>query len=207
MANLSNLTLQDLTRDKIIDVILGFEGGYGNNKHDSGGATRFGITHITAKQYQHLWPKYNFNGNMRELPLELAREIYVVGFWNKVNGDALFDIHPALALHIFDLAVNSGPAVPGKHFQRLLNVMNRHGKDYQDLVVDGQIGPKTIESLRTFIKRNGKQGLANFILAMGMQQGDFYLRISESSPKNEEFTNGWMNRAAEKMRFFVKVLG
>lgn len=201
-------SLSDFTRDAIISEIVIVEGGYVNDPNDRGGETIYGITKAVAynASSKALWAKHGWNGNMRTMPKSLAIDIYINQYWKPIKGDDLHAIHPLLALHVFDLAVNAGVGAVGKHLQRQLNVLNRIAKDYPDISVDGQIGAKTIDALKAFAKRNGPTGVANFILTMGMQQGDFYIRCAENRTANESFMNGWMMRAANKMRLFCKFL-
>lgn len=199
-------TLSDFTRDNVISEVIHVEGGYVINRNDRGGETNYGITVAVANENKDLWGKYGFNGNMRVLPVELAKHIYVRRYWNACRCDELYKIHPLLAFHVFDLAVNGGQGLVIKHVQETLNVLNRHERDYQDITVDGSIGPGTLNALNAYARRNGELGVKNFIYALGMSQGAFYLSISKSRPRNEEFTNGWIARAASKMKLFAKFL-
>ena len=49
-------------------VVL-IEGGYSDNPLDSGGKTKYGITEAVARAY-------GYTGEMRDLPLSVARAIY-----------------------------------------------------------------------------------------------------------------------------------
>lgn len=198
-------TFADVTVSNIIAEIIEVEGGYVNHKNDRGGETKYGITKGVAYDHRHLWSKYQFNGDMRELPKALAYDIYFNQYWKKTWCDALYAIHPLLAYHMFDLAVNGGVGTAIRHLQRQLNLLNRGGNDYAELTVDGSIGNKTIQAVQQYAKRN-PAAMDNFVLLLVMQQGEFYLRISESRPANESFTNGWMNRAANKMKLFCRLL-
>lgn len=186
-----------------LERVFRHEGGYVNHPNDRGGATNLGITQQTALKYKSLWAKHNWDGNMRTLPKSLAAEIYRIAYWDKVRGDALFEIHPLLADHFFDLAVNAGPGRPVKHLQRALNLLNDRQVDYADIAEDGALGQGTFRSLQAYIRRRGKVGLENLILLLVQLQCQFYLTLSEKDESQENFTNGWVNRANAKLRSYV----
>lgn len=103
--------------------LLGNEGGYSNNPLDPGGETMYGITIRVARTYGYLGP-------MRDLPWSTAMDIYRAHYWTTVKADQLPD---ALRFHVFDAAVNSGPAQAVKWLQRAAGVTE-----------DGAIGPQTL---------------------------------------------------------------
>jgi len=109
--------------DAAFDLLLKHEGGFSDHATDSGGKTRFGITEAVAREV-------GYRGDMRELPLDLAKRIYKDKYWDTVKAEQL----PAAARYsVFDAAVNSGPSQSAKWLQRALGV-----KD------DGVIGPQTL---------------------------------------------------------------
>jgi len=57
------------TKNKIISDLVKREGGYVNDKDDSGGATRYGITQKVAR-------KYGYYDSMKHFPLSRAVNIY-----------------------------------------------------------------------------------------------------------------------------------
>lgn len=109
--------------DAAFDILLKHEGGFSNHSADPGGATRYGITEAVAREV-------GYKGDMRELPLDLAKRIYKDRFWDAIKAEQL---PPTLRYPLFDSAVNSGPGQAVKWLQRALGV-----KD------DGVIGPQTI---------------------------------------------------------------
>lgn len=109
--------------DAAFDLLLGHEGGYSDHAADPGGKTRFGVTEAVAREV-------GYKGDMRELPLDLAKRIYKDRYWDAIKAEQL---PPALRYPLFDAAVNSGPGQAVKWLQRALGV-----KD------DGVIGPQTI---------------------------------------------------------------
>lgn len=109
--------------DAAFDLLLKHEGGYSDHAADPGGKTRYGITEGVAREV-------GYRGDMRELPLDLAKRIYKDRYWDTVKAEQL----PAAVRYcVFDAAVNSGPGQSVKWLQRALGV-----KD------DGVIGPQTM---------------------------------------------------------------
>ena len=185
-------SLADFTDTNIIASIIEVEGGYVNNKDDRGGETNFGITKDTARANGYM-------GDMRSMTKKDAYDIYYKAYWQKYKCPELAQIHPLLAFHVFDLAVHGGSGRAGQHLQRLLNVSNRKGQDYADIGADGVIGNGTLRALDAFVRRNGQEGLRNFIITLVGMQANFYISITENRPDNETFMNGWMARAASKL--------
>lgn len=75
------------------------EGGFSNNPDDPGGATMYGITENVAREH-------GYQGEMRDLSLEQAKQIAREAYWNAVNGDELPN---EVDFQVFDAAYNSGP--------------------------------------------------------------------------------------------------
>jgi lysozyme family protein len=109
--------------DAAFDLLLKHEGNFSDHAADPGGKTRFGITEAVAREV-------GYRGVMRELPLDLAKRIYKVRYWDTVKAEQL---PAAIRYTVFDAAVNSGPGQAVKWLQRALGVAD-----------DGVIGPKTI---------------------------------------------------------------
>lgn len=105
--------------------LLGNEGGYVDHPKDPGGATNYGITQRVARAH-------GFQGDMRNLPLSMAIGIYEADYWKPIKADQLPE---ALRFHVFDAAVNSGPAQAIKWLQRAAGVTE-----------DGIIGPRTLSA-------------------------------------------------------------
>lgn len=112
-----------MTFDEAVEIVLRHEGGYADHPADPGGKTRFGITEAVARQN-------GYRGDMRDFPLDLAKAIYRKQYWDACSCDAL---PPAIRLHVFDYAVNSGTGRAIKDLQRVIGTMP-----------DGVIGPKTL---------------------------------------------------------------
>jgi lysozyme family protein len=109
--------------NKAFEKILTFEGGYVNDKSDSGGETKYGIS---KKAYSGI--------DIKSLTLEDAKAIYKKFYWNKIKGNEINN--QKIAELIFDTAVNMGVRRAAKLAQKILNVKQ-----------DGIIGAITLNAL------------------------------------------------------------
>ncbi len=179
--------------EKALKHTVGIEGGYSNHPADSGGKTRYGITEAKARAF-------GYTGDMRELPIELATQIYREDFWDIIRLDQVAAISEPVALEMFDTGVNCGVGMPVKFLQRLLNAFNREQADYADIAVDGAMGRNTLAALRAFLDRRGKLGSQVLVEALNSLQGAFYTDLAERRPKDEAFMFGWFaNRVLKRV--------
>ncbi len=160
---------------KAIDHIIELEGGYVNDPDDSGGETNFGITVAVARAN-------GYHGPMRDMPREVAFDIYSAKYWDAVRAD---DFDELVAVELVDTAVNMGVGRAGKFLQRSLNAINDAG-----LVVDGAIGPATVRAYDAYMaKRNDAKTLEK---ALDSLQGAFYIELTERRSKDRKFAYGWI---------------
>jgi len=103
--------------------VLLSEGGFTDHPLDPGRETMYGITKAVAKEA-------GYTGDMRQLPVDLAKKIYKAQYWDKIRAD---ELPPAIRYAVFDAAVNSGIRQSTIWLQRALKVTD-----------DGVIGPKTL---------------------------------------------------------------
>jgi hypothetical protein len=82
---------------KAVDFTLRHEGGYTNDRRDSGGETKYGIS---KRAYPNLI--------ISSLTEEEARVIYFSDYWMKAKCQTIASKSPALAAAVFDFAVNAG---------------------------------------------------------------------------------------------------
>jgi len=109
--------------DDCFAKLMHHEGGLSKDKHDPGGATRYGIS---QKQYPRL--------NIDALTLLEAKEIYRKDYWNEIIADSL---PKTIRYIVFDTAVNLG--------------VDRAVRILQEIVgatVDGIVGAETIRESR-----------------------------------------------------------
>lgn len=175
------MTLQD-----IVEKTLAVEGGYTYNPNDSGGETNFGITLATAR-------RYGYTGPMRHMSRLDAVRIYIEVFLKDTGIDKISVINPSVCEEVYDTAVNCGPGVAIEFLQRALNVLNRGGKDYADLTVDGSIGPKTLATLQSFLRLRKQKGQEVLLKILNALQGARYVQLAERRVKDETFIFGWFD--------------
>ena len=153
--------------DQAFDALLKHEGGYSDHAADPGGKTRYGITEAVAREV-------GYRGDMRELPLDLAKQIYKNRYWDAVKADQL---PSAVRYLVFDAAVNSGVGQAARWLQRAVKV-----KD------DGVIGPMTLMAAN----QSNPEALARRVLAQR-------LRFMSGLANWPAFSRGWARRIADLM--------
>ncbi len=109
--------------DTAFHRLLGHEGGFVDHPSDPGGATCWGVTERVAREN-------GYQGDMRDLPVAVAKEIYRAKYWDAVRAE---DLPAAVRYEMFDAAVNSGTGQATRWLQRALGVAD-----------DGRLGPITI---------------------------------------------------------------
>lgn len=171
--------------EAIIDNIIAVEGGFTNNPADKGGATCWGITESTARQS-------GYKGDMKDLPKDFAKQIYLARYFLQPHFDRVFDVSQDIAAELMDTGVNCGVGFAAPLIQDCLNLLNRN-KDYPDLLVDGNIGDKTISCLKTYLNKRGKDGEQVILKMLNIMQGQRYIDICRKNPTQKEFLYGWIN--------------
>ena len=187
------------------------EGGWVKDPNDLGGETIWGITKVTAyeDEYRHLWQQFNWNGDMKTMPKEMAYAIYKQGWWDRMNLDEVAEYSWPLAERLFDFAINAGRKNCAQSFQMVLNSLNRQQKLWSDINPLGTIiGPMTIkaldDSVRTF--KNDPHYIQQLCMLMFSMQNYHYVNISLARSANEEFTKGWVNRVYRDFYNYAKWL-
>lgn len=161
------------------------EGEYSDNPHDSGGKTMYGITEALAREY-------GYKGDMQDLPLSFAKDLYATEFYFKPNLDMIAS--NLIQKEVFDSSVNVGSHRTITWLQRCLNVFNRMQDHYKDITVDGIIGNQTIGALFKFLALRGIEGEVVLLKALNCLQGNFYIELAERRETQEEFCYGWINK-------------
>lgn len=144
--------------DRAVAIVLQHEGGYVNDPRDPGGETRYGIS-------KRAYPGEDIAG----LTIERAKEIYRRDYWNRVRGDELPE---ALAIALFDYAVNSGVSTAVWALQRVVGVPS-----------DGIIGPKTLAAIRPL-------KASDCVVNLQAERMVFLARL----PTFADFGRGWTRR-------------
>lgn len=184
------------------------ESGYVNNPKDLGRETIYGITKTTAEEWKSLWGKYNWNGDMKTMPKQMAFEIYDLGWWAKMRLDEVWELSIPLAERMFDFGINAGRANAIRSLQEILNVLNKEGTLWPDIAMDGGIGQKTIDALKAYVNANRRdpEAIEKLTMMMFSAQNYHYVQISLKRAANEEFTNGWMNRTWRDFKHYANWL-
>lgn len=165
---------------KFIEQTLQIEGkSFSDNKNDKGGATKYGITEATARANGYM-------GDMKDLPLELAYEIYAKEYYFSKHIDKI--TNDEIAFELFDSGVNFGTETAVKLAQRAFNTLNFNQKYGKDLEVDGDLGPLSIATINGF-----KDGERLFLM-MNMVQASGYINIAERDATQREWVWGWINQ-------------
>ena len=172
--------------DSLLAELLKNEGGYVNDPKDPGGETNFGITKAVAVAN-------GYTGDMKALPKATALDIYRNLYFVKPGFAAVFELSPGIAAELFDTGVNMGPAVPASFLQRCLNALNRGGKDYPDLAVDGRLGPASIAALKAYLEKRGDEGESVMLKALNALQAAKYIALAEANKNLEAFVFGWIS--------------
>lgn len=160
---------------------IGAEGRYSNDRNDSGnwsggevGVGRFiGSCWGISAPVLIMWlgpidGKYVDAEFMRNLPIEVAKAIYLSLYWNSIKGDSL----PAgVDITVWDFGVNAGVRRSVKMMQTILGVD-----------VDGYIGPQTLGAA-------GSAGKVWLIKQLIEAHKAFYRSLG-----SERYEDGWINR-------------
>lgn len=180
---------------KILAKVLAREGGYSNDPDDAGGETIRGI----ARNYHPVWPGWKIVDERKSVgdpayrPIDsqdslidpLVERFYKVQFWTPICGDSLTEF--SIAERLFDLAVNLGPRRAAQMLQEALNLLNRNGSSWEEVVEDGIIGPKTLSTLN-------KASSLHVVRVLEALQGEHYINLVRRKPNQEKFLRGWLSR-------------
>ena len=156
--------------------------GYVNHPDDPGGETNYGITRAVAVHN-------GYAGPMKDIPFWKVLTIYHDAYWKAIGADQVDDYE--IAKELFDTAVNCGVRTSSLFLQRTLNVLNVKGTRYPDLVVDGKVGPATIETLKAALLRAPWNRLC-ILRALDSLQCVRYIELAEKNEKFESFVPGWL---------------
>ena len=147
-----------------IDVVLEHEGGYSNDPHDPGGETNWGIS-------KRAYP----NVDIKNLSRAEAIAIYRRDYWEAAG---CHQLPAALALALFDTAVNQGVATGVRMLQATLGVP-----------VDGVVGTRTIGAARACDRETV---LAEWLAERAVRYA--------ALPTFGRYGRGWMRRVFDLFR-------
>lgn len=185
------------------DETMLHEGGYVNDPDDPGGETYRGVSRAIHPD----WPGWRTIDDLKKdqpSPIELGRRLddrdelqqllaafYRERFWMPIRGEELSD--QALANELFDTSVNQGSGTAIRFWQEALNLLNRNGRDYPEIEVDGVAGQLTMATTNRFLERNRGQA-DNLLKVLNLLQGGRYLDLARRNPQLRKFLHGWLNR-------------
>jgi len=161
--------------DKAVEIVLKHEGGLTDNPNDPGGLTNFGI----AKKF---YPDVD----IASLIETEAREIYKRDYWDKSICE---DLPEQLAINFFDSIVNYGIKGASKILQKATNKILSNA-NIELLLVDGIIGPKTLDKVMLIVSLSPELFNSYFLL----ERTNYYVSIANERKQSRTFLLGWLNR-------------
>ena len=157
-----------------LQIVLGNEGGYVDNKADRGGRTNFGVTQGTYNTYR-------IKRGKQYMPVSEIEQDEVEAIYHEYWKDGHCAVIPEpVDLCVFDTAINSGASRAIKLLQRSLGIGE-----------DGLYGPATASAIREEVMIDGAKQLALLYLN---ERAEFFSRIVERDESQWVFLDGWMNR-------------
>lgn len=173
-----------MLKEDVINEIIRVEGGYVNDKNDSGGETNYGITVSVARAN-------GYTGNMKDMPKSVAFNIYSKKYWDSVMGDSIAALSECIAREVVDTGVNAGTSRAIKMLQQALNVLNIKNNEeiYSEITVDGIIGMGTVNALKSYLSVRDEKIL---LKTLNIIQGAFYINLAEIRDKDKNFVYGWI---------------
>jgi lysozyme family protein len=169
----------------VYDLTLGFEGGFQNDKDDSGNkgpngtylGTNHGITPIAFKGRYGRWPS---ESEMRNLNVDSAAMIAKNSFWDRMRGDSIKSL--PIAYYTFDWFygswLNSIPKI-----KRAIN------NCYAEKVI---VEDRTITN--ELIKLLNNTEPERLYAEMQKERARHYKAIVKHSPIKKKYIRGWLKR-------------
>jgi lysozyme family protein len=178
-----------------IHLLLTVEGGWVNDPTDRGKETYSGI----SRKWYPGWPGWIIVDRMKAEPRfpanlktdkilsDMVFRFYDDEYWKKLGLEDVADKESAE--EIFEMAVNFGIEPAVKIVQEAVNLLNKAGKEYADISVDGDVGPNTIDVVNKY-RINNKP----FIRTVNGLQFERYVEICRKDKSQEKFFHGWLTR-------------
>lgn len=166
-----------------LKLIRVHEGGFANQKGDSGGVTMYGVSLRWLRSL-----KYDLDrdgdvdkDDVMAVTPALQGELFRQHFWVPCRGDEIVD--QSIATKLVDLAVNAGVRAAVRVLQRAINDLGG------PVNVDGQIGTKTLAAANAVAPRP-------LVGAFALRQRAFYEDLVEGNQELRKFLGGWLKRAS-----------
>ena len=178
-----------------IDTTIKHEGGdkYTNDPNDSGGETKWGVTKKATLKYKEYFHLYNWNGDIKTMPLTFAQDLYAYEYYMVPKFNLVAKESQMIAQELFDTSVNVGVSRPSKWLQQLLNVLNNQQEYYKDISEDGLIGSGTVAALQAYLGKRGATGEKVLYNMLNTLQGNHYIQLAIKREKDETFVYGQFN--------------
>jgi peptidoglycan LD-endopeptidase CwlK len=142
-SSLNEETISNVNFERAQEIIRQFEGGFANDPKDPGGATNFGITHLTLAKWRNVASATPLE--VKQMTYSEAKAIYKSAYWDK---NACGGLPGPIGLVVYNVGVHCGTATGATYLQRALN------KNGANLEVDGDIGSATIAAVSMANTRN-----------------------------------------------------
>ncbi len=164
-------------------MISRYEGGYGWDRADAGGPTKYGITCYDLAEHRHqvMDSMARWAPIVRAMPMSEADEIYAVKYATKCGFD---DLVSGADCVVFDFGVNSGPSRAVAFAQHIVKV-----------TADGRMGPITKQAINNF-------PAAEFINQLCDARLSFLRRLKNWGT----FGRGWASRVADLRRYSLALV-
>lgn len=159
--------------DKALTTVLHHEGGFVNHPRDPGGMTNLGVTRNTWEAWT---GKAAPESEMRALTPAKVTPLYKAHYWD-VNRCG--EMHPAIALCVFDFGVNAGPGRAARYLQRMIGA-----------TADSKVGPGTLGALADFIAQHGA---AEAVRQYQRAREGYYRQLLTF----DTFGKGWLRRVRD----------
>ncbi len=155
--------------EQAVAEVLAWEGGFVNDPHDPGGATKYGIS---QRQYPDL--------QIHTLTVADAVALYHRDWWTRYGYGQL--PHPCVAARLFCFAVNMGPQAAHRCLQRALRATGVRVRE------DGALGPQTLAACAQVSE-------AALLAALRSEAAGYYRGLVGARPALKRFLAGWLRRA------------
>jgi len=179
---------------------MAHEGNYVHDPDDAGGETYKGI----ARKYNPSWDGWKVIDDCKKMIScdkfpqcldekqdlqDSVHSFYKEKYWdvNKLDNFPSQEV----AEEMFDTGVNMGIGRAAKFLQKSLNYLNRNGKLYPDLIVDGDIGGKSLSAVDKIFHDGDDKIL---LTMLNVLQGNHYMQYMDKDPVQRKYARGWFRR-------------
>lgn len=182
----------------VLQKVLSVEGGYVNDRVDPGGETYMGISRV----YHPEWPGWSILDNASsDIDTErLKKEVdhfYKTNYWVPLKLEQVSAISRETACRMMNIAVHKSRYWAVLWLQEGLNLLNIDQRLYPNIVEDGLIGPRTLESLTRYFTTETPTYRDKVDMLTGIMrtlQSMSYIESMKKYPEKEKY-RGWFLRA------------